>query len=310
MGDYHITRCKILPTFNQLVHFCTLAEVGHVGRAAEKLNMSQPPLSRQIALLESTVSVMLFERGAKGVSLTLAGEQFLQDAREIINLMHQANKNAQAIAAGQSGILTLGSTMYASYSVVPHIARQHKITQPEIELRLQEMIPSDLKKALLDGTIDAAISFANTTTPTLNSMTLLQELLLAALPKHHPCAGVERLSLDQLAHDDFIMVPREIAPTLHDSIVTKCRQAGFSPKIGLEVFTQQSAVNFVAHDFGVALIPASMQYAPVNGVIYKQLEDAPYIQNVLMWSTKNKNTCLKSFLALCRDFSHGQGSKE
>ncbi|MFZ4834654.1 LysR family transcriptional regulator [Rouxiella sp. Mn2063] len=296
----------MLPTFNQLVHFCTLAEIGHVGRAAEKLNMSQPPLSRQIALLESTVGVTLFERGAKGVSLTLAGEQFLQDAREIINLMHQANKNAQAIAAGQRGVLKLGSTMYASYSVVPHIARRHKIAQPGIELRLQEMVPAELKKALLDGTLDAAISFADMATPTLDAITLLEEPLLAALPKHHPCAELERLSLAQLAHDDFIMVPREMAPTLHDSIVTKCKQAGFSPKIGLEVFVQQSVVNFVAHDFGVALVPASMQHAPVNGVIYKPLEDAPHIKNVLMWSTKNKNACLESFLALCKDFSNGE----
>jgi DNA-binding transcriptional LysR family regulator len=294
------------PTFNQLVHFCTLAEIGHVGRAAEKLNMSQPPLSRQIAMLESTLGVKLFERGAKGVSLTLAGEQFLQDAREIINLMQQASRNAQAIAAGQRGLLKLGSTMYASYSVVPHIAKRHKAERPDVELKLQELVPAELTKSLLDGSLDAAISFIDIETPGLNSMILLQEKLVAALPEHHPSANLDQLSLHQLAQDDFITVSRNMAPMYYDSIVTQCQKAGFSPKIGLEVSVQQTIVNFVAHGFGVALVPASMQYAPVNGVIYKPLTDAPTIQNVLTWSAKNKNACLDGFLALCRAFSQSR----
>lgn len=300
----------MLPTFNQLVHFCTLAEIGHMGRAAEKLNMSQPPLSRQIALLESTLGVKLFERGAKGVSLTLSGEQFLQDAREIINLMQRARRNAQAIATGQQGVLKLGSTMYASYSVVPHIARSHKNQQPGIELLLQELVPAELKKSLLDGSLDAAISFADVETPDINSMILLQEPLMAVLPDNHPCAKAEQLYLEQLAQDDFITVPRTMAPMLYDSIVMQCQKAGFSPKIGMEVFIQQTIVNFVSHGFGVALVPASMQHALVSGVVYKPLNDAQQIQNVLMWSPKNKNTCLPGFLTLCRAFSNNLPTTE
>lgn len=291
------------PTFNQLVHFCTLAETGNMRRAAEKLNMSQPPLSRQIALLETTLGVKLFERGAKGVSLTLAGQQFLQNAREIINLMQQASRNVQSIAAGKRGLLKLGSTMYASYSVVPHIAKRHMTEQPEVQLVLQELVPAELTRSLLDGSLDAAISFKDVDTPGLNSILLLQEPLVAALPEHHPCVNKARLSLSQLAQDDFITVGRKMAPMYYDSIVAQCQISGFSPKIGLEVSVQQTIVNFVAHGFGVALVPASMQHAPVTGVIYKPLTDALHIQNVLTWSAKNKNACLEGFLTMCRAFS-------
>ena len=288
------------PTLNQLNSFCTLAEVGNMGRAAEKLNISQPPLSRQIAQLERIVGAKLFNRDAKGVSLTLPGEQFLTDARAILALMEQACNNVQAIASGQQGFLKLGATMYASYSVLPRIAMRHKTNHPEIELSFKEMIPTDLNSALQDGSLDAAISFAEPATPDINSMVLLQEPLIVALPSEHPQAKAEHFRLEKLFNDPFITVPRVMAPMLHDSILHQCQKVGFSPKIGLEVSVQQTIVNFVAQGFGVALIPASMENAQLRGIVYRRIEDANQIQNVLMWSAKNKNPSLNHFLSLCR----------
>ncbi|SOD79489.1 transcriptional regulator, LysR family [Serratia sp. JKS296] len=288
------------PTLNQLASFCIVAEIGNMSRAAEKLNISQPPLSRQIAQLERILGTTLFTRNAKGMRLTLAGEQFLVDARAVLNLMQQACNNVQAVAAGQRGLLKLGATMYASYSVIPPVTMKHQANQPDIVLQFQEMIPTELNTALQDGRLDAAISFAERPTPGINTMILLQEPLIIALPTTHPQATAEHFSLSELNKDRFITVPRLMAPMLYDTILHQCLKAGFSPQIGMEVSVQQTIVNFVAYGFGVALIPASMENAQIKGVIYRKIEDANQIQNVLMWSDKNRNPCLKHFLKMCR----------
>ncbi|AGB83993.1 transcriptional regulator [Serratia sp. FGI94] len=289
------------PTFNQLISFCTVAEVGNICRAADKLNISQPPLSRQIAQLEITLGAKLFNRDAKGVNLTLAGEQFFADSRAILGLLQQACNNVRAVESGQKGFLTLGATMYASYSVVPHVAMQHREKHPDIDLQFQEMVPADLNAALQDGRLDAAISFSESATPGIDSMVLLREPLIVALPANHPQVQAEHFSLESLSDDPFITVPRHSAPMLYDSILHQCLKAGFSPQIGLEASVQQTVMNFVAHGVGVALIPASMENGQLRGVAYRRLDNARQVENVLMWSTKNKNPTLPRFLSLCRD---------
>ncbi|WP_294902585.1 LysR family transcriptional regulator [Tatumella sp. UBA2305] len=289
------------PTLNQLISFCTVAETGNISKAADRLNISQPPLSRQIAQLESTLGAKLFYRNANGVSLTIAGKQFLSDSHAILGLLEQACNNIRDLDSGHKGFVRLGATMYASYSVLPHVTMQHRKRYPEIRLQFQEMIPADLKAALLDRRLDVAISFSEPANPEIDSMVLLREPLIAALPAGHPLAKASHFSLELLSDEPFITVPRQSAPVLYDSILEQCLKAGFSPHIGLEVTVQQTVMNFVAHGAGVALIPASMENGQLRGVVYKSLENANQIENVLMWSAKNKNPSLRHFLNLCRN---------
>ena len=170
------------PTLNQLINFCTVAETGNIGKAASQLNISQPPLSRQIAQLETILGAKLFNRAAKGVSLTLAGEQFLLDCRAMLAMLEQACNNVRAIESGQKGVLKLGATMYASYSVVPHVAMQHRNTCSDVELHFQERVPSDLHAALQDGRLDAAISFSETATPGIHWCSCVSRSLPPFLP--------------------------------------------------------------------------------------------------------------------------------
>ncbi len=288
------------PTLNQLISFCTVAETGNISKAANKLNISQPPLSRQISQLESTLNAKLFDRSATGVSLTLAGEQFLTDSHAILGLLDQACNNIRALESGQKGFLKLGATMYASYSVLPQVTMQHRQEYPDINMQFQEMIPAELRAALLDGRLDAAISFSEPVTSGMESMVLLSEPLIAALPANHPQAKASHFSLELLSDEPFITVPRQSAPALYDSILEQCLKAGFSPHIGQEVSVQQTVMNFVAHGAGVALIPASMENGQLRGVVYRTLEHANQIENVLMWSAKNKNPAFPHFLSLCR----------
>lgn len=288
------------PTLNQLMSFCTVAEVGNIGRAADKLNISQPPLSRQIAQLERDVGAKLFTRNAKGMKLTFAGEQFLKDAYAVLRMMQQACSNVQAVSEGQMGLIKLGATMYASYSVVPQLVMKHRMNYPSIDLQFQEMIPTGLNAALGDGRLDVAISFSEVTSSAINSLVLLREPLIVALPADHPQANVENFDLETLANDPFIIVPRPMSPLLYDRIFNQCLKAGFSPHIGVEVSVQQTIVNFVAHGLGVAIIPASMATAQIRGINYRRIADANTIENILMWSSDNKNPALEHFINQCR----------
>src|SRR5262245_26769527 len=125
-------------TLTQLRYFCELAETGHFGRAAERLHMSQPPLSRQIALMEAQLGTELFQRGPKGVVLTPAGRQLLSDGRDVLRLAALAERNALAARSGEVGHLTVGFTMCAAYSVVPGLTRRYTSSFPRVELRVRE----------------------------------------------------------------------------------------------------------------------------------------------------------------------------
>ena len=171
---------------------------------------------------------------------------------------------------------------------------------PSIDLQFQEMIPTGLNAALEDGRLDVAISFAEVTSSAINSLVLLREPLIVALPAEHPQASVENFTLETLANDPFIIVPRPMSPLLYDRIFNQCLKAGFSPHIGVEVSVQQTIVNFVAHGLGVAIIPASMATAQIRGINYRKIADANTIENILMWSSGNKNPALEHFVNQCR----------
>jgi DNA-binding transcriptional LysR family regulator len=293
------------PTLNQLRYFCELAAVGHVGRAAQRLHMSQPPLSRQIATLEADLGAELFVRSPKGVTLTAAGRQFLADATEILRLTAQAGRNATAAGNGETGMLSVGFTRCAAYSVVPDLARRYQLAFPRVDLRVREMLPSALESGLKDGSIDAAINFPGGEVAGFDAHRLLREPLKLVVSRAHPLAKARRVKVEDLAEERFLIVPRQQVPMLYDSIVQRCRAAGFDPVIGLEVYLQQTIVNFVAGGLGVALVPASMESSKVRGAVFREIANAPMIDQFLYWSPANKNPCLAQFLAISKHEKRG-----
>jgi DNA-binding transcriptional LysR family regulator len=289
----------MIMNFNQLRYFCALADTRHFGRAAERLHMSQPPLSRQIATLERDLGVTLFERTPKGVELTAAGQQLLGDASEILRLAEQAKRNAAAVERGEAGRLTLGFTMCAAYSVVPDLTRRYTRAFPDVDLRVREMMPNALESDLKTGAIDFAISFPGVESVPFEIRPLLREPLDLVLPETHALARVRKVKVEDLAQERFLITPRDQVPSLYDSIVHRCEAAGFTPIIGLEVYLQQTIVNFVAEGLGIAFVPASMRRAQVEGARFKTIANAPSIDQVLLWSSSNKNPCIAGFLATC-----------
>lgn len=281
-----------------LRYFVTLAETRHFGRAAARLNLSQPPLSRQLAALEANLGVTLIERSPRSVTLTAAGERFYADAKAILVAMEHAVSNARAAAHGDAGKLAIGFTMCAAYNVVPGYARAFGAAFPEVALHLREVVSNDLAVQVLAGQIDAAIMFPNVLDKGLATRTILSEPLCVALSRGHPRARARRLKIAQLAGEPFVLASEEVAPSLRSTILEHCRSGGFEPDIRFEVQLQQTVLSLVDEGVGVALVPASMRRAQLAGVVFRPLVNAPLIEQVLAWSPVNRNPCLARFLEL------------
>ena len=281
-----------------LRYFVMLAETRHFGRAAARLNLSQPPLSRQLAALEASLGVTLIERSPRSVTLTAAGERFYADAKAILASVEQAVSNAQAAASGEAGKLAIGFTMCAAYNVVPGYARAFGAAYPEVALSLREVVSNDLAAQVVAGHIDAAIMFPHVPGKGLATRTILREPLCVALSRGHPRARARRLRIAQLAGEPFVLASEEVAPTLRATILEHCRSGGFEPDIRFEVQLQQTVLSLVDEGVGVALVPASMRKAQLAGVVFKPLVDAPLVEQVLAWSPANRNPCLGRFLEL------------
>jgi len=286
-----------------LRYFAMLAETLHFGRAAQRLHLSQPALSRQIAALEGELGVVLFERGTRAVALSAAGRRFADDARALLAGLEQAARNAQAAAQGEQGALSVGFTMCAAYSVVPGLARTYGAAHPAVELQIRELFPADLLTQLGDGKIDAAITFPIERTAGIRVREIHREPLCAVLAADHRLAGAAAIELSGLAGDAFVQSPREVSAVLHDAILGCCKRAGFEPQIRLEAQLQQTILTLVAERVGVALVPQSMRRTQLEGIVFKPLVEAPEIQLVLAWREQNHNPCLPALLALAPESS-------
>jgi DNA-binding transcriptional LysR family regulator len=227
----------------------------------------------------------------------------LHGCKAILAALDQASKNAQAAALGHTGKLAIGFTMCAAFSVVPGYARRFATAYPEVVLNLREVVSNDLAAEVLAGQIDAAIMFPGLPNKSLAMRRVVTELLCVALSRSHPRAGAARLRIAQLAEESFVMALEEVAPTLRATILAHCRLGGFEPKIRFEVQLQQTVLGLVDEGAGIALVPASMRKAQLAGVVFRRLVDAPQIEQVLVWSTANRNPCLAHFLSLTEDDS-------
>jgi DNA-binding transcriptional LysR family regulator len=281
-----------------LRYFSMLAEVLHFGRAAQRLHLSQPALSRQIGALEAELGVALFERGSRSVALTAAGQRFAADSRALLAGLEQAARNARAAAAGEQGALSVGFTMCAAYSVVPGLARAYGNAYPAVAFEIRELFPADLYAHLVDGRIDAAITFPLAPPPGVKLRELYREPLCVVLASDHRLARARRVEIGELAGEAFVQAPREVSPALHEAVVGCCRRAGFDPQIRLEAQLQQTILTLVAERVGVALVPQSMRRTQLEGIVFKPLAESPEIQLMLAWREQNHNPCLDGLLAL------------
>jgi DNA-binding transcriptional LysR family regulator len=287
----------------QMRYFVTLAETLHFGRAAERLHITQPPLSRQITALEKDLGVKLLERHSRRAKLTRAGQQFLDDARAALVAFDQACRNAKLIDKGEVGELSIGFMMHAAYTVLPGLTRRFMAAYPNVDVKLREIVPHELVAKTVSGRFDVALTFSPGTIRGLETRPIYREKLCLAVPQNHALAKRATVDAPHLKGEPLIVIPTDVSPGLRQAIFDYCRAAGFSPTIRLETQFQQTIVSLVSESLGVAIVPESMRRLGFPGVVFKALRKAPEVEHVIAWRSDNLNPTLKRFLAVSRALS-------
>lgn len=277
-------------------YFVALAETLHFGQAAERLHISQPPLSRQIAALEKELGVRLLERHSRRATLTPAGRRFLEDSRAVLASFDQACRNARLADRGELGELSVGFMMHAAYTVLPGLARRFMTAYPQVRLELREALPSILAEEVLKGRHDAGIMFDLGPIRGLETRVIHREPMCLAAHRSHPLASRDAVRAEDLQGEPLIAASPEAGPTLRDALLRFCRSGGFEPAIRLEAQLQQTIVSLVAEGLGVALVPQSMRRLGVADVVFRDLADAPVVAHALAWRPGNLNPTLRPFL--------------
>lgn len=282
----------------QLRYFIAVAEEGSFSRAATRLHVSQPPLSTQVKALEDELEVALFARSNRGVSLTPAGTAFFQEARAILARLEQARRNARQAASEDVGTLAVGFVSIAAYGILPPALKGFRAAYPHVEVQLQELTTDAQIRELRAARLDLGIGLAPVDEPDLEFERVQREELILAAPSGTPAArGTGPVNLRDLAREEFILAPRDIAPGLYDLTLSHCRAAGFAPRISQHARQMQTVVSLVSCGMGVALVPASMRNLKRAGVQYRPLAGKPALVELGILRLRGAN------LPLCEHFA-------
>jgi DNA-binding transcriptional LysR family regulator len=252
--------------------FVAVAEELHFGRAAERLDMTQPPLSRQIQQLESELGVQLVDRTTRTVTLTPAGTALLPDARRILRLAEGAAQTVKRIPAGDLGTVVVGFTAASAHAVLPRLLDAAREKLPDVKLDLHEMVSAAQIEGLMAGELDLGMARPPLKRPGLVSRPLLHEQLVAALPEAHPLARLGRqLTLNDLDGQDFIMYSPVQARYFNELLISTFTIAGATPRYMQYVTQVHTMLVLVRSGLGIALVPASASTLHPEGVVFRSI---------------------------------------
>lgn len=283
-----------------LRYFVAVAETRNFTRAAEKLSISQPPLSQQIMRLEREIGTPLFLRLKSGVELTEAGEAFYKEARQILLLTDQALEKTRGIARGINGKATLG---FACSSVFHPILfkrlKKFQTRYPSATLLAEESNMSQLMQSLRDGALDAAfVRLPCQTSQEFTLQTLTQERMFLVVREEDENIPLNTL----LTESPLILFPRELAPSLYDLIIRFCHDQGVVPQLATQAPQMSASITMVASGFGFTFVPESLTIIAMPGVTYRRIEDPQLTTEIaLAWRRWDRSPIIKHLLALVRD---------
>lgn len=284
-----------------LRYFVAVGEEQHYGRAAERLNVAQPALSRQIQDLEEEVGFKLFDRLPRGVKISSAGKLFLDDARRILNHVNEAIARAQRAARGQSGTLRVGFTENASWQgVVPDSFRRFRERQPDAELQLNPLTSLEQIEAVRSGRLDAGFVFnMPKPDPELDQVLVARQHVALAAPREHPVAKLKRLRLRDLADASFVWFPRRESPGFYDRLMHECFRGGLkSPRIVQEAVNQATILSLVSHGMGVGFVNGTVRWrCPESVVIITVVDLKIPLPLAMVWRKDNTSPLLARFVA-------------
>jgi DNA-binding transcriptional LysR family regulator len=253
-----------------LRYFLAVAEELHFGKAAIRLHIAQPPLSKQIRQLEDELGIQLFNRTRRSVELTEAGKVFQREAYNAMECLEKGVQKARLASRGEAGWLSVGFIGSSTYEVLPLVLREFRGKFPEVELILQEIQSSEQNQALRERRIH--VSFARFPKPEQGLVfeTVYRENLVVALPQSHHLNRKKSLRLSDIANEPFVLFPHQ--PSAHsDNTIQVFADAGLTPQIVQTVEEMHTALGLVAAGIGVTLVPSSMQKTQREAVVYLNL---------------------------------------
>jgi DNA-binding transcriptional LysR family regulator len=282
-----------------LRYFRMVATELHFGRAAEKLHIAQPPLSKQIQQLEIELGFELFARTKRSVALTPAGEVFLVEVEGIFKNLDRAIDIGRKTSRGELGQISIGFVGSATYNILPVILQQFRDRYPHVQIELHELTTDRQLIWLREGKIDLGLIRPPIIDSDVTVEVVFEEPLIVALPINHQLATVDSIDLSLLATEPFILFPRQLAPGLYDPIITICRAAGFSPMVVQECIQIQTIISLVSANMGVSIVPKSTQDIQRQGVVYKPiLDNTPVVSIALIWRTNDDSPTVTRLLEI------------
>lgn len=289
-------------------YFVAVAEERNFTKAAERLHIAQPPLSRQIQQLEDILEVQLFERNSRPLALTEAGHFFYEHAvrllaqtQELVNMTRRMGKMEAKFSLG-----FVGSTLFG---LLPEVVRRFRAANPKMEVSLHEMTTMEQIQALKDGTIDVGIGRIRKEDPKVRRTVLRHERLVAALPMGHRYAHVrDTLKLRDLLEDPLVIFPKNPRPSFADQVMDAFTDRGLQPYRVQEARDLQVALLLVASGTGVSIVPRSVTGMRRTDIVYKELDEDGLTSPVIM-STRiyDNSESIQSFLDVVYGLYRSEG---
>ena len=278
-------------------YFVAVAEERHFGRAARRLHIVQPALSKQISALERELGVRLFSRTKRSVAFTPAGVAFYSEAREVLDRVDRATEVTKLTAAGAMGRLDIGFASPVIWSFLQPILRRQREAFPGVRLHLHELHSSPQMRLLREGKLNAGfVVRAEGPDELLEFKPVWHEGIVVALPDDHRLARAERIDLAELADERFILVSRTTAPGFFDHCIELCLSHGFSPAVVEEGNTPAALYGMVAAGLGVSLGPESASKVPFHGVAFRQVTREPVVEFAVVYRRDDASQALAAFL--------------
>lgn len=285
-----------------LRYFVAVAEELHFGRAAQRLHIVQPALSRQIQRLEEEVGAILLQRSQRSVTLTAAGATYLEHARSILNQVMKASVEAVRIANGETGALKVAFIHSSTYRLLPTILEVFIRRHPQITLLLQEMTVIEQLAALLRSDTEISLLRPPIDDKSVEWETILRESFVLAVPDRHPLATQQEVSIASLRDESFILFAAHESPLLHSRIIASCEAAGFTPRVAQQAIQIHTVLGLVGAGLGIALVPDAVEHLHMPRVrLVPVVGPLEPVDVVLAWRRDARNPAIPLFRAAVKE---------
>ncbi|AUL48240.1 LysR family transcriptional regulator [Bordetella trematum] len=283
-----------------LRYFIAVAEERHFSRAAQRLHISQPPLSYAIRQLEDQLGVRLLERSSRHVALTPAGQVLYGQALALLRQAEEVGLLVQRVDAGLQGRCRIGFVGSMLYRGLPDVLAALRAAMPGVEQVLQELNSNDQIEALRRGELDLGFVHANPLPPEVRGLDLMAEPFVVCLPQSHPMAGRRKVDLRELAKEDFIFFAREASPSYYETVLSLCVGAGFYPAVRHEVRHWLSVCALVSQGLGVSIVPACMIRSRLAGTRFLNFDHEARSRSQLIWPAQQATPLAARTLEIVR----------